>query len=177
MWNSIPTVNGATADIVLGEPNHHELVCKWLPESNASVFGNTGEIYSDGTRLFIADSNSGRVLIYNTVPTASGTAADVVVGQPNMTSSVLGTTASQMNRLWAVYSDGTRLFVGDDERVLIWNTIPTQNGAAANRVLGQTDFTSHGCDGSPNYAVTASSLCGPNSIRMYGGKLYACGPQ
>ena len=38
-------------------------------------------------------------------------------------------------------SDGTRLFVADggNDRVLIYNTIPTQNAAAADVILGQPD--------------------------------------
>jgi uncharacterized protein (TIGR03437 family) len=39
-------------------------------------------------------------------------------------------------------SDGTRLFVADggNDRVLIYNQIPTQNNTAADEVLGQPDF-------------------------------------
>ena len=38
-------------------------------------------------------------------------------------------------------SDGTRLFIADggNDRVLIYNNIPTQNGAAADVILGQPD--------------------------------------
>ena len=38
-------------------------------------------------------------------------------------------------------SDGTRLFIADggNDRVLVFNHIPTQNGAEADIVLGQPD--------------------------------------
>jgi WD40 repeat protein len=44
----------------------------------------------------------------------------------------------------AVSSDGVRLFVTDlgYNRVLIWNSIPTQNNQPADVVVGQPDFTS-----------------------------------
>jgi hypothetical protein len=43
-----------------------------------------------------------------------------------------------------VLPGGTRLYVSDtgDDRVLIYNTIPTSNAAAADEVLGQPNFTS-----------------------------------
>ena len=43
-------------------------------------------------------------------------------------------------------SDGSKLLVcdKDNNRVLIWNTVPTTNGQPADVVVGQTDFTSSG---------------------------------
>jgi hypothetical protein len=45
-----------------------------------------------------------------------------------------------------VTSDGTRLIVADSghNRVLIWNTWPTENGAPADLVVGQGSFTTGG---------------------------------
>ncbi len=42
-----------------------------------------------------------------------------------------------------VWIQGSKLFVADTQnnRVLIWNTIPTQNNQPADVVLGQPDFT------------------------------------
>ena len=36
---------------------------------------------SDGTRLFIADGGNDRVLVYNTIPTTNGAAADMILGE------------------------------------------------------------------------------------------------
>ena len=56
----------------------------------------------------------------------------------------------------AVYSDGTHLFVADydNNRVLIWNNIPTSNGQAANMVLGQPNMTSSLADNPPHHSQT-----------------------
>jgi len=56
-----------------------------------------------------------------------------------------------MLNLVSVTSDGTRLFVTDlgHNRVLVWNSIPNANGAAADFALGQPDLTS----ATPNYGV------------------------
>ena len=43
-------------------------------------------VTSDGQRLYVTDLGHNRVLIWNSIPTQNGQAADVVVGQPNMTS-------------------------------------------------------------------------------------------
>ena len=49
---------------------------------------NPTSVTTDGTRLFVSDLGFNRVLIWNTIPTANGQAADVVVGQPDMVSSI-----------------------------------------------------------------------------------------
>lgn len=83
--------------------------------------------------LYIADTQNHRVLIYNTVPTANGAAADLVLGQPNFTTFVepdisqakVDAKATNMLNPVAVTSDGVRLYVTDlgHNRVLVWNSI------------------------------------------------------
>ena len=53
-----------------------------------------------------------------------------------------GQCQSNLNFPRYALSDGTRLFIADsgNDRVLIYNTIPTQNGTLASGVLGQTNF-------------------------------------
>src|ERR1035438_5190392 len=88
-------------------------------------------------RLYVADTQNNRVLIYNQIPTTNGAAADVVLGEPNFTSAIqpnlaaqtTSATASNLLNPVAVSSDGTHLFVTDlgYNRILIWNSIPTTN--------------------------------------------------
>src|SRR5207302_6036961 len=89
---------------------------------------------------------------WNRIPTSNGTAADVVLGQPNFTTFVEpdltqqqnNVTANQLLNPVAVSSDGVHLFVTDlgYNRVLIYNSIPTSNGAAADVAVGQPDLVS-----------------------------------
>jgi uncharacterized protein (TIGR03437 family) len=81
-------------------------------------------------------------LIYNQIPTQSGAAADVVVGQDSFSGSDPGNSATRLNFPRYAYSDGTRLLIVDsgNNRILIYNQIPTQNGAAADIVLGQQNL-------------------------------------
>jgi len=79
-------------------------------------------------------------------------AADVCWGAPNFSTYVnpditqqqTGATASTMLSPVSVTSDGARLFVTDlgFNRVLIFNAIPSTNGAAADVALGQPDMVS-----------------------------------
>ncbi|MBK9738270.1 MAG: hypothetical protein IPO93_01865 [Actinobacteria bacterium] len=55
-------------------------------------------------------------------------------------------TASQMYAPRGVWTDGTRVIACDtgNHRVLIWHRLPGEDGAPADVVLGQADFTSEG---------------------------------
>jgi uncharacterized protein (TIGR03437 family) len=152
IWNRIPATNNAPADVVVGQAN---FVGSALPAGGAptakSMRGPQGVWIQNG-RLYVADTQNNRVLIYNQIPTANGAAADVVLGQPNFTtateanlaSQTTTATASNLLNPVAVSSDGIHLFVTDlgYNRVLIWNNIPTSNGAAADVEIGQPDMTS-----------------------------------
>ena len=151
IWNRIPTTNNAPADVVVGQPNFTTAtVARQYPECQVHA-RPAGSVDSERP-LYVADTQNNRVLIFNKIPTANGAAADVVLGQPNMTTFVEPDLTQQTNNATAslllnpvsVTSDGVHLFVTDlgYNRVLIWNSIPTTNGAAADVVVGQPDMTS-----------------------------------
>jgi len=140
IWNSIPTSHFQPADVVLGQPDVY---------STDSSGGSSGMnwpqgVFSDGTRLFVADTDNNRVLIWNSIPATNGQPADLVLGQPDFTPVVAATSYSRntLDWPWDVYYDGMHLFVVDTHvgRVLIWNSLPTQNGQNADVVVGQPDF-------------------------------------
>ncbi|HVT95166.1 MAG TPA: hypothetical protein VHD76_20100 [Bryobacteraceae bacterium] len=146
IYNSIPGVNGASANVVLGQSDFN--TGKGTPTPSASsLLGPEGVWVQDG-RLFVADTNNNRVLIWNKIPTSNNQPADIVLGQPNFTarSPVLNppVNAQTMSAPVSVTSDGTHVFVTDlgNNRVLIWNSIPTSNGQAADVEIGQPDFSS-----------------------------------
>jgi uncharacterized protein (TIGR03437 family) len=185
IWNTIPTSNDQPADLVLGEPNFTTAppaTTSNLPATASNLFDPVS-VTSDGQRLFVTDLGNNRVLIWNSIPTQNGQAADVVVGQPNMTvggdndvlpNCVMNGTDSEGFPTYAagcqpfcpnigvdmdgttIYpvrcgytlsyprfalSNGTQLFIADggNDRVLVYNTIPTTNGAKYDRNLGQMD--------------------------------------
>jgi len=151
IWNEIPTQNNQNADVVIGQPNFTSNSLPGNTPTASSMRGPQGVWIQNG-KLFVADTQNNRVLIFNHIPTTNGAAADVVLGAPNFTTYVnpdisqqqSGATASTMLSPVSVTSDGTRLFVTDlgFNRVLIFNSIPTTNGASADVALGQPDLVS-----------------------------------
>src|SRR5450631_4209733 len=78
------------------------------------------------------------------VSLTNGQAAVVVVGQINFASAVVGTGATGLNNTFSgVYSSGSQLYIPDygNHRVLVFNSIPTTNGASASYALGEPDLT------------------------------------
>jgi hypothetical protein len=135
----------AAADIVLGQPDFSQSDYKAAARNTLRV---PTHVATDGRMLAVSDTDNNRVLIWNNIPTQNQQNADIVLGQPDFTRVVPndGGQFSPTNRsfkgpqgLWI--RDG-RLFVADtgNNRVLIWNRIPTQNHQPADVVLGAPDF-------------------------------------
>jgi hypothetical protein len=166
IWNSLPTWNNQPADLVLGQESFTTNRVT-NPPTASSLRGPQG-VWIQGNRLMVADTSNNRVLIWNTFPTQNNQAANVVIGAPNFTTRVeldlvvtrIDPKADNLLNPVSVTSDGQRLFVADlgFNRVMIWNTIPTQNAQAADLVLGQPDFTSA-------VANNSASLCPSNGQR------------
>lgn len=173
IYNSVPTSNYAAADVVIGQPNMTSNAVNQGGSVAANTIQGAGPVDSDGTRLFVTDYDNNRVLIFNHIPTSNNASADVVIGQPNFTTNSTGTTRSKLNEPWGVEYDplSGKLFIVDygNSRVLIYNQVPTTNGASADLVLGQADFTS----GSINRggAVAANTLYNPYTVHRIAGKL------
>jgi uncharacterized protein (TIGR03437 family) len=150
IWNSLPRANGQPADVVIGQADFTHNGTK-VPPTQTSMRGPEGVWLSNG-KLFVADTQDNRILIYSKIPTANNAPADVVVGQanftafvePDLTSKQPTTAANNLQTPVAVSSDGVRMFVSDlgQNRLLIWNTVPTANGAAADVAIGQPDLVS-----------------------------------
>jgi uncharacterized protein (TIGR03437 family) len=151
IWNRIPASNNAPADVVVGQQTFTTSTVPGNTPNAKSMRGPQGVWIQNG-RLYVADTQNNRVLIFNKIPTSNGAAADVVLGQPDFTTFVqpdltqqkTDATASLLLNPVAVSSDGVHLLVTDlgYNRVLIWNSIPTSNFAAADVAVGQPDLIS-----------------------------------
>jgi uncharacterized protein (TIGR03437 family) len=148
IWRTIPAVNGQPADIVLGQPDFATVGSIAV---SASSFRGPQGVWIQSGKLFVADTQNNRVLIWNSIPTQNNQPADVVLGQPNFTTAPpidqinlsLPATSNTMLSPVSVTSDGQRLYVTDlgFNRVLIWNSIPTSTQQPADVEVGQVDFT------------------------------------
>ncbi len=136
--------NGAAAEAVLGQP---DFASNDSGTDQNSFDTPAGLTVDSAGRLWVADSNNNRVLRFDDAASkTSGAAADGVLGQPDFTSSSIQTSQSGLNypldlvidnagHLWIVDNDNNRLLRFDD-------AAGKANGADADGVLGQADFTS-----------------------------------
>ena len=164
IYNSLPTSNNQPADVVVGQPDMNS----GRSGTSSTQLNRPNDVYSDGTRLYIADRNNHRVLIYNSIPSENGTAADVVIGQANMDEGQSGLAADKLNQPTAVFAQDGKLFISDrdNHRVLIFNATPTFNGASADVVIGQQDMTSN------TLGTNASQIYYPYGIWIENGQLF-----
>ncbi len=174
IWNTFPTTNDQAPDVVLGQPDfthaNGTTPSSTPPPTAANQLLNPVSVTADSSHVYVADLGNNRVLIWNTISPGMDQNADVVVGQPDFVNSaannptictnlktgasttvttVTGTTvtlpgpcSASLNFPRFALSDGTRLFIADggNDRVLIYNAIPTKNGVLPNNVLGQVTF-------------------------------------
>lgn len=140
-YNTLPISNGASADYVLGKTDFTTNAAG----TTASLTNSLSGAHTNGTKFAIAENVNNRILIYNSIPTSIGQAADVVVGQSDFISSGSAATQTGLNAPRGVFLTDSKMIVVDsaNNRVLLYNSIPTTNGAAADVVLGQADFTSN----------------------------------
>jgi uncharacterized protein (TIGR03437 family) len=154
LWKSIPTTNGQPADIVLGQADFNTV---GPIVTTASSFRGPEGVWIQSGKLFVADTENNRILIWNSIPNENNQPADVELGQSSFTTvsaipptPVVNGVVSQLNATQgtmldpvAVSSDGVHLFVADTgyNRILIWNSIPTKNGKPADVEIGQVNFT------------------------------------
>ncbi len=143
-YNTIPDAPGAAADFVLGQDGFSGN----LAGTTQSRMALPSAVFIGEGRLVVADSGNNRVLIWNSIPSATGTLPDVVVGQDTFTTSLSGTSATTFSYPTSAVIANGRLLVADqnNNRVLVWSTVPASNGAAADMVLGQQDFSTRDDD-------------------------------
>jgi sugar lactone lactonase YvrE len=152
--------NGASAEGVLGQPDFTSSA--FATTTTGMTFPTGVTVGSSGT-LWVADEGNSRVLRFDhAARKPNGAAANGVLGQPDFTSRTPVTTANGMYFPTGVTVDhyGT-LWVADstNNRVLRFDHAARKpNGAAANGVLGQPDFTSNG------YATTANAMNHPAHV-------------
>ena len=167
IWHGVPTRNGQPANVALGQRRLDVFVDQSEREPTATTFIPSDCAVVDG-RLFVADAR-GRVLVWNQIPVHNDTPADLVLGQPDFTTLSREVSAGILGTAGCLWTDGTRLVVGDSarRRVLIWNQIPgpgraalpdgglmpVDQGPPADLVLGQPDFVSRGVGTSSIWAT------------------------
>jgi DNA-binding beta-propeller fold protein YncE len=130
-------------DYVLGQSSFNTAV----HAAGATGLGHPhgAAIDSSGNRLFVADSDNDRVLVYDVSAITNGEAAVNVLGQADFSGSTGSLSQTRLDVPFGVDYDAVndRLFVvdGHNARVMVYDVASITDGEAAVNVLGQSDFT------------------------------------
>jgi len=143
-WDSISKMeNGSPAEAIFGQSDF----ITSSSDLSASKFNDPLRVFVDSAGcLWVSDYLNNRVLRFDSASfKTTGSSADGVLGQQSFTTNTSGTSANKMKGPIGVFVDGGgRLWVSDrlNHRVLRFdNASSKSNGANADGLLGQPDFT------------------------------------
>ncbi len=179
IYNAFPTVNGASADIVVGQA---DMVSEADNRGELSAASNTlympsGVFAYDG-KMYVTDAFNNRVLVFNSIPTANNFGADFAIGQSDITGNSANRggdpAANTLNAPFYAFTDGGRLYISDygNNRVLIFNSLPTSFGASADTVIGQADFSGNSPNQGQGGVAGANTLLEPGALFYGAGRLF-----
>lgn len=163
IWNSVPS-SSVQPDVVVGQADFTGND----PGLSASTLSFPAAVALTADRLFVADQNNNRVLIWNSVPTTSGAAADIVLGQQDFATNTANDEEDGLNNPAGIWTDGFRLLVGDsgNNRVMYWAQVPRTSGADATYVMGQADFSR------TTAGIGSASMRTPYGVASDGTRIY-----
>jgi hypothetical protein len=177
-YNTVPTANGASADFVLGQSTF----ASYSTGSGANRMNYPQSVRTAASgQLLVTDYNNNRILVWNTAPNSTGVPADLVVGQPGFGSTTELPASSGLFYPEDMFVVGTKLIVADsgNNRILIWNNIPTASGIPADIVLGQNVLANIAAnddnqDGVADTVPSNRTLNYPSGIWSDGTRLIVC---
>ncbi|NTU79451.1 MAG: hypothetical protein HGA45_08620 [Chloroflexales bacterium] len=175
IWRELPRASDVPADLALGQASlgAGELNRGGRPRAD-TLYWPYG-LATDGQRLYVADSNNRRVLVWSALPDEPGRPADLVLGQADFAGGEENAggapTAASMRWPHGLASDGRRLLLADagNNRVLIWDRLPVEPNAPADRALGQPDFVA--VSDNRGYRLGAATLRFPYGAALWGGQI------
>jgi hypothetical protein len=174
IWNDVSSPILGDADVVVGQRNMISCAANAGGASPGSETLNAPEgVWSDGSRLLVADRGNHRVLVWESLPSTDFQPASTVLGQggPNDGQpNAGGPTPSPIGLDSPVavdVSEAGQLAVSDrqNHRVMIWNRFPAAgaHGQPADQVIGKSGFTS-----SEALPVSGRTLDEPLGVRFHG---------
>jgi hypothetical protein len=139
-----PFSSGMAASVVLGQTDFTS--SDW--GTSASTFDDPSNAVSDSAgNIWVVDYDNSRILRFSP-PFTTGMSADLVLGQPNFTSSDCDTTATTLCYPWQglAFAPNGYLWVSDyDNCRILGYAPPFSTGMAASIVIGQNSMTTWDC--------------------------------
>lgn len=185
IWSPVPTVGGAPATLVLGQSNTQDGTQAGCNCQAGDDFNDNGtatapthfnmqtpsDLWTDGSRLMVADTGFDRVLLWNQVPLSAVTfpvttqPPSLVIGQTEFTFTFsVAPTPSSLNSPTGVGSNGDSIIISDTQnnRTLYYPQFPRTNDISSTVVLGQGDFL-HSTANDPYQNGANSNTGGPHA--------------
>ncbi len=163
-WDATGLANDASAEAVFGQSDFSGFASD---VSQTGMDFPTGVCIAPGTTtLIVADETGNRVLLFNSAYniTSGSASANVVLGEPDFNTAGGGTSKSTLSNPYGIAADASgHLYVADqlNNRVIRFNNFSSKtNGASADGVLGQSDFTHAGA------ACTSTTMNSPTGVAI-----------
>ncbi len=175
IWNGIPERDGQSADIVIGQQGFHAEGRNGKTSPGAATLNVPTGVAAEKDVLAVADAWNHRVLIWRSIPDTNNQPADIVLGQPDFEQVQANrggeVAANTLNWCYGVAFIDGKLLVADtgNRRVLIWNSLPRENGQPADLVLGQAEFACR--DENAGRDAGLMGMRWPHGLAMLGEKL------
>ncbi len=165
-----PTVfsTNMNARYVIGQANFTANSVNQGGSASATTLNNPIGITVANGKLYVADGGNNRILVYNTLPTSNGVAADAVIGQADFITTTSGASSGKLNGIQSIASDGTYLAVAEwtNSRVSLW---PLSNPTTMSYILGQPDANITTVN---NGGISDKSMGAAAGVAFANGKLY-----
>ncbi len=182
IFNQIPASATAAADVVVGQTS---FTASGMNAGAGAVANDQGfnepvhASVSNAGVLYVTDNQNNRVLGFNTIPKTHGATADFVLGQNSMgnnTANAFGAGDSRnLNHPYATHAIAGKLYIADKDnnRVVVFNSLPTTTAAGADFVIGQSNFTGTGTGGADyTFGANTDYMSTPYDVLVYSNRLY-----
>jgi hypothetical protein len=151
VWNALPQINGAPADLVLGQRDFWSRDEGGGGPTDAIGMRWPHAVAIDGGRLFVADAGTSRIMVWHHMPEANGAPCDAVLGQANFSGAdhnrgAYDPSAATLHMPYGLAASASRLFVADtaNSRLVGFDLTELATGGAADRLSGQRGFHDKG---------------------------------
>ena len=124
VWDSLPENEGDLPDVSIST------------DAYDFPWGDSGGLAVVGGRLYIANYNGNKVLVYNSLPTQNDQVPDFAIGSPDIHTNTLETNFVITNPLPA--SNGENLLVASDadKKLYVWQQLPDESGCRTSAIMG-----------------------------------------